>query len=321
METKHGLIVIRFAGDRVTACNSPVRGSKPQRGRQRHRDVPGFPRRDPRARRPLAGVSGFQLHFSSTEIHTPGDAPDVLVVMNPAALKTNLKDLPTAARHRQQRHVHRGEPQEGRLRGQPARGRHAREVQAALRRHLAPDAHRARRRRHLDQGEGPREELLRARPGVLDVRPRHRDGDPAHLPAVREEARVRRGERQGLQGRLSLRRDRRGLPDAVQGAARASRRACTATSRATRRSRSDSSPARTSPTSRSSTAAIRSRRRRRSCTSARQVQELGDVTFQAEDEIAAAGAAIGASYGGAIAVTASSGPASRSRARRSASRS
>ena len=38
-------------------------------------------------------MSGFQLHFSSTEIHTPGDAPDVLVAMNPAGLKTNLKDL------------------------------------------------------------------------------------------------------------------------------------------------------------------------------------------------------------------------------------
>lgn len=41
----------------------------------------------------LAGVSGFQIHFSSKEIKTPGDAPDVLVAMNPAALKTNLKDL------------------------------------------------------------------------------------------------------------------------------------------------------------------------------------------------------------------------------------
>ncbi len=39
------------------------------------------------------GVSGFQLHFSSDDIHTPGDAPDVLVAMNPAALKTNIKDL------------------------------------------------------------------------------------------------------------------------------------------------------------------------------------------------------------------------------------
>lgn len=39
------------------------------------------------------GVSGFQLHFSSTDIQTPGDEPDVLVAMNPAALKTNLSDL------------------------------------------------------------------------------------------------------------------------------------------------------------------------------------------------------------------------------------
>ena len=42
----------------------------------------------------LPGVSGFQLSFSSSEIHTPGDEPDVLVAMNPAALKANLGDLP-----------------------------------------------------------------------------------------------------------------------------------------------------------------------------------------------------------------------------------
>ncbi len=41
----------------------------------------------------LAGVSGFQIHFSSKDIHTPGDALDVLVAMNPAALKANIKDL------------------------------------------------------------------------------------------------------------------------------------------------------------------------------------------------------------------------------------
>ena len=42
----------------------------------------------------LPGVSGFQISFSSAEIYTPGDAPDVLVAMNPAALKTNIADLP-----------------------------------------------------------------------------------------------------------------------------------------------------------------------------------------------------------------------------------
>lgn len=45
----------------------------------------------------LYGVSGFQLHFSSSDIHTPGDNPDVLVAMNPAALKINLKDLKPGA--------------------------------------------------------------------------------------------------------------------------------------------------------------------------------------------------------------------------------
>lgn len=43
------------------------------------------------------GVSGFQLHFSSTGIHTPGDRPDVLVAMNPAALKKNIKELKPGA--------------------------------------------------------------------------------------------------------------------------------------------------------------------------------------------------------------------------------
>jgi len=42
----------------------------------------------------LPGVSGFQVHFADHDILTPGDQPDVLVAMNPAALKTNLRDLP-----------------------------------------------------------------------------------------------------------------------------------------------------------------------------------------------------------------------------------
>lgn len=41
----------------------------------------------------LYGVSGFQLHFSSDDIHTPGDQPDVLVAMNPAALKKNFAEI------------------------------------------------------------------------------------------------------------------------------------------------------------------------------------------------------------------------------------
>ncbi len=41
----------------------------------------------------LPGVSGFQVHFSSHDVYTPGDAVDALIAMNPAALKTNLADL------------------------------------------------------------------------------------------------------------------------------------------------------------------------------------------------------------------------------------
>lgn len=42
----------------------------------------------------LPGVSAFQISFASEDIHTPGDAPDVLVALNPAALKANLADIP-----------------------------------------------------------------------------------------------------------------------------------------------------------------------------------------------------------------------------------
>ena len=45
----------------------------------------------------LPGVSGFQIHFSDHDILTPGDAPDVLVAMNPAALKANVRSLPKGA--------------------------------------------------------------------------------------------------------------------------------------------------------------------------------------------------------------------------------
>jgi 2-oxoglutarate ferredoxin oxidoreductase subunit alpha len=55
--------------------------------------LPDFPAEIRAPAGTLAGVSGFQVHFSSTDIHTPGDTLDTLVVMNAAALKTNLKDL------------------------------------------------------------------------------------------------------------------------------------------------------------------------------------------------------------------------------------
>jgi len=56
--------------------------------------LPDFPAEIRAPAGSLPGVSGFQVHFADHDILTPGDRPDVLVAMNPAALRTNLNDLP-----------------------------------------------------------------------------------------------------------------------------------------------------------------------------------------------------------------------------------
>ena len=56
--------------------------------------VPDFPAEIRAPAGSIPGVSAFQVSFSSYDIHTPGDQPDVLVTMNPAALKAHLADLP-----------------------------------------------------------------------------------------------------------------------------------------------------------------------------------------------------------------------------------
>ena len=96
METKHlDRVVIRFAGD--SGDGMQLTGTEfAKAAAEAGNDISTFPDFPAEIRAPagsLFGVSGFQLHFSSSEIYTPGDAPDVFVAMNPAALKTNLKDL------------------------------------------------------------------------------------------------------------------------------------------------------------------------------------------------------------------------------------
>jgi len=88
-------VVIRFAGDsgdgmqltgsQFTATSAIVGNDLAT--------LPDFPAEIRAPAGTLPGVSGFQIHFSSDDISTPGDAPDVLVAMNPAALKVNLRDL------------------------------------------------------------------------------------------------------------------------------------------------------------------------------------------------------------------------------------
>src|SRR5688572_28295449 len=90
-------VVIRFAGDsgdgmQVTGmqftAESAIAGNDIA-------TLPDFPAEIREPAGTLAGVSAFQLNFSSSEIFTPGDDLDVLVAMNPAALQANLSDLRT----------------------------------------------------------------------------------------------------------------------------------------------------------------------------------------------------------------------------------
>ena len=89
-------VTIRFAGD--SGDGMQLTGSQFTRTAAVFgNDISTYPDFPAEIRAPagsLPGVSGFQLSFASTEIHTPGDQPDVLVAMNPAALKSNLGDLP-----------------------------------------------------------------------------------------------------------------------------------------------------------------------------------------------------------------------------------
>jgi 2-oxoglutarate/2-oxoacid ferredoxin oxidoreductase subunit alpha len=88
-------VTIRFAGD--SGDGMQLAGTRfTDTSALLGNDIATFPDFPAEIRAPagtLAGVSGFQVHFSSTDIHTPGDALDALVVMNAAALKTNIKDL------------------------------------------------------------------------------------------------------------------------------------------------------------------------------------------------------------------------------------
>ncbi|MCB9833398.1 MAG: 2-oxoacid:acceptor oxidoreductase subunit alpha [Planctomycetes bacterium] len=87
--------IIRFAGD--SGDGMQITGSQfTNTSAVFGNDLATFPDYPAEIRAPagtIPGVSGFQVRFSSFDIHTPGDRPDVLVAMNPAALKVNIKDL------------------------------------------------------------------------------------------------------------------------------------------------------------------------------------------------------------------------------------
>jgi len=88
-------VAIRFAGD--SGDGMQLTGTRfTESTALAGNDLSTFPDFPAEIRAPagsLAGVSGFQIHFASRDIRTPADAPDVLVAFNPAALRTNVDDL------------------------------------------------------------------------------------------------------------------------------------------------------------------------------------------------------------------------------------
>jgi 2-oxoglutarate ferredoxin oxidoreductase subunit alpha len=94
--TKLDRVVIRFAGD--SGDGMQLTGDRfTSESASFGNDLATLPNFPAEIRAPagtLPGVSSFQLHFADYDILTPGDRPDVLVAMNPAALKANIGDLP-----------------------------------------------------------------------------------------------------------------------------------------------------------------------------------------------------------------------------------
>lgn len=98
MKTTLESVVIKFAGDSgdgmqlagtLFTDTTAVQGNAIA-------TFPDFPSEIRAPQGTVAGVSGFQVHFGTSGVHSPGDAPDVLVAMNPAALKANLHNLKPA---------------------------------------------------------------------------------------------------------------------------------------------------------------------------------------------------------------------------------
>ena len=124
---KQERVIVRFAGDsgdgmqlvgaRFTAATALVGNDLST--------LPDFPAEIRAPAGTPHGVSAFQIHFASRDILTPGDYPNTLVAMNPAALAAHLAALePGGTLIVNEDAFTEGQPRQGRLRGEPARRRH-----------------------------------------------------------------------------------------------------------------------------------------------------------------------------------------------------
>src|SRR6201981_1205538 len=92
-------VIVRFAGDSgdgMQLAGSRFTDATALLGNDLA-TLPNFPAEIRAPAATLAGVSAFQIHFASRDILTPGDAPNVLVAMNPAALRANLAEIDRGA--------------------------------------------------------------------------------------------------------------------------------------------------------------------------------------------------------------------------------
>ena len=295
----------------ATACSSPATGSRTSRPSPAttSRRCPTSPQRSA-PRRDARRGRAFQLHFADHDIFTPGDALDVLVAMNPAALKRE-PGRPRAGGIAHRRHARTSPTRnlnKAGYRSQPPGGRLASTTTSCSAVDITKltcasvegsrpvgtqGAARAKNLFALGLVSWLYQRPIEATEQWIDAQVRRRSPSCARPTAA------------ALRGRLQLRRDDRGVRRCGTRSRPAPMPAGTYrnitgnTALALRHRRRGVS----GPACRCSSAATRSRRRATSCTSCRSTRNSASRTFQAEDEIAGIGAALGAAFGGAIGVT------------------
>ena len=305
-------VVIRFAGD--SGDGMQLTGDRFTSEAAAYGNdlatLPNFPAEIRAPQGTLPGVSSFQLHFADYDILTPGDRPDVLVAMNPAALKANIKDLPPGGMLivNTDEFTKRNLAKVG-YETDPLDGRVAGVVPGAQGRDGDADAGRAgehwawARRTPSGRRTCSRSACCR---GCTTGRRRAPSGSCGRSSAASPTSRRRTSWRSARAGTTARRRSR--SRSRTRWRRRNSRRARTARSPAT-------PPSRTGSSRRDSSSKLPILLGTYPITPASDIlhelskhKNFGITTFQAEDEIAGIGAALGASYGGALGMTTTSGP-------------
>ena len=201
-------VIIRFAGD--SGDGMQLTGDRfTQESAAFGNDLstlPNFPAEIRAPQGTLPGVSSFQVHFADHDILTPGDAPDVLVAMNPAALRANLGDLPKGATIVVDTHdfTARNLTKAG-YTANPLEDDSLDEYAVHPVDLTGHDRRGGQGVRPVPQGRRSRQEHVRARPAVVALRPADRVDHRVPAEAVRQGPRHPRRQRDGVPRGLELR--------------------------------------------------------------------------------------------------------------------